>query len=796
MWAGGPVIPRKSINGVVVTNAFGGVKFDPERGWIVPPGTVHPPELARKLAPFKIFPTELTAAHLLPFVPNAAEIDQEKDPRLNWLAKVLSDNASIHAVATALMECEEWDFTAVYYDGIDHFAHGFMPYHPPRMPWVEEADFEMYREVMRGAYRFHDLMLGRLLELAGTETTIILCSDHGFESGAQRPQFTPREPAGPAVWHRQYGIVLIAGPDIKRDERIYGASLIDIPATILTLFGLPIGEDMDGRPLLEIFETQPAVERIPSWENVPGESGMHSADHELDRDQSEELMKQFAALGYIEDRATSREKQSEGAEVEAKYNLARTHLWKGEPDEAIRLLAPLVRLRPWEDRFLMHLAGAYLDGGYLRQGERFLAAAYDLSQPPNSLVPLLYGRMKIGLGELDAGLTSLALAEKMNPASSAICLHLGNVYVRLRRWHEAKKGFEKALALDEENALALQGLSTVYRRLHRNQETVDAALRAVSLLHRLPQAHFNLGVALSRSGDWARARLAFETALRFQPRMTHAHRFLAALHNNAEGDRTKSQSHRSTVSRLTKTSAQIRDQIAERRDRLLPLPEIPPYGERVATLLRERPDAKKEEKSGKTFVLVSGLPRSGTSLMMQLLEAGGLPPLTDEIRIADIDNPRGYYEWEAIKRIRENPELFDDPLVEGKAIKCISMLLKDLPAKHSYKVIFLTRPIEEVALSQSEMIKRLHREGAALDATQLHRGLRTHRDEILNWLRRAPNMQFIEVDYPALIADADSVLSRIIQFLGHDRLPAAGRMKSQIEPDLYRRRNRFPVLAK
>ena len=121
------------------------------------------------------------------------------------------------------------------------------------------------------------MMLERLLQLAGPETTVVLCSDHGFESGAQRPRGVPREPAGPAVWHRQYGILVMAGPGIKRDERIYGASLIDIAPTVLTLFGLPVGEDMDGRPLLEAFETTPKVETIPSWEDRPGDAGMHAA---------------------------------------------------------------------------------------------------------------------------------------------------------------------------------------------------------------------------------------------------------------------------------------------------------------------------------------------------------------------------------------------------------------------------------------------------------------------------------------------------------------------------------------
>src|SRR5262249_29679425 len=157
--------------------------------------------------------------------------------------------------------------------------------------------------------------LERLLDLAGPETTVILCSDHGFESGSQRPRGAPREPAGPAVWHRQYGIFVIAGPGVKRDERIYGASLIDVAPTILTLFDLPIGEDMDGRPLLEAFEVPPKVETIPSWEKIQGEAGLHSPGQQLDIDQANELMQQFAALGYIEDPSADKEKMAESAEI-------------------------------------------------------------------------------------------------------------------------------------------------------------------------------------------------------------------------------------------------------------------------------------------------------------------------------------------------------------------------------------------------------------------------------------------------------------------------------------------------
>ena len=166
---------------------------------------------------------------------------------------------------------------------------------------------------------------------------------------------------------------------------------------------------------------------------------------------------------------------------------------------------------------------------------------------------------------------------------------------------------------------------------------MDCALRAVSLLHRLPLAHFNLGAAMARAGENTRAVIAFETALRFQPEMVNAHRYLATIHNNNGGDREKAKFHRSEVLRLTRSRGRRSTGADSKREKLFDLPEIPKREERLAILLKERPDPKPadERKSGKTFVLVSGLPRSGTSLMMQLLEAGGMPLMTDGERAAD-----------------------------------------------------------------------------------------------------------------------------------------------------------------
>jgi predicted AlkP superfamily phosphohydrolase/phosphomutase/tetratricopeptide (TPR) repeat protein len=785
-WASHPAEP---INGTVVTNAFGGVKFDPERGWRIPQGTVHPAEKGPLLARFKVFPSELTQEHILPFIPNAAKIDQQSDRRLSSFAKVLSDAASIHAVATALMETEPWDFTAVYYDAVDHFSHAFMPYNPPRLEWIKEEDFEMYKDVVKGAYRFHDMMLERLLQLAGPETTVILCSDHGFESGSQRPRGTPREPAGPAVWHRQYGIFVMAGPGIKRDERIYGASLIDIAPTVLALLGLPVGEDMDGRPLLEAFAVPPKVETIPSWEKRAGEAGMHTGDKQIDRDQSQELMQQFAALGYIEEPGADKEKMAESADIEGKYNVSRTYLWKNQPDRALPLLEEIVRRRAWEDRFLSLLAACYFQNGYLRQAERLISLICDVAEPNNPTTMLLSARIKLARGDLGGGLQNLLAAEAMGPRIPGIYTQIGDAYARLLQWENAKVAYEKAISLDEDNALALQGLSTVYRRQGLNQETVDTALRAVSLLHRLPMAHFNLGVAMARAGESERAILAFETALRFQPNMVNAHRYLAALHRNNGGNREKAAFHQREAARILRSRPRTRKATAERAEKLFDLPEIPKRDERTRILLKERPDPKPEEKkSGKTFILVSGLPRSGTSLMMQMLAAGGMKILTDHERGADVDNPKGYYEWEPIKQIAKKPELLDPDEFNGSAIKCISMLLPRMPLKHLYKVIFMTRPIKEVVLSQGAMVNRLQRKGAELDAEQLARGLTAHRDEVRTWMKSAPHIEFIEIDYPTLVKNPAPQISRVAEFLGADRLPHSEKMTEVVDPSLHRKK--------
>ena len=241
-----PSHPAEPINGAMVSDFFHKAPKNPGDKWKLLPKCVHPNELTSALAEFRVHPLELTRQDILPFLPNGAEIDQSTDRRVNSVMKVLAECSTIHATATDLLENQEWDFAAIYYDAIDHFCHGFMRYHPPQQPQVSDDDFRLYQNVVTTGYIYHDMMLGRLLELTNEDTTVMLISDHGFHPDHLRPKSIPSEPAGPAIEHRDYGIFVLNGPDIQQDQLIHGANLLDITPTLLSLFGLPVAEDMDG----------------------------------------------------------------------------------------------------------------------------------------------------------------------------------------------------------------------------------------------------------------------------------------------------------------------------------------------------------------------------------------------------------------------------------------------------------------------------------------------------------------------------------------------------------------------
>jgi predicted AlkP superfamily phosphohydrolase/phosphomutase/tetratricopeptide (TPR) repeat protein len=574
--------PAEPINGISVSDLFPYAVSPLGKEWPLPPGAVHPESLRETFARLRMHPGEVTEAAILPVIPRAAEIDQENDKRLESYAKVLSENCSIHNAATWILQSQSWDFMAVYYNAIDHLCHGFMHFHPPRMEGIPEDQFEIYKDVVNGAYRFHDMMLQTLVELAGPETTVILVSDHGFHSDHLRPRGIPKEPAGPAVQHRNFGVVVIRGSEIKRDERIYGATLLDITPTILTLFGLPVGADMDGRVLVQALEKPPEIHRIPSWEQVTGDCGMHPADLRMDPVAAQAVLQRFVALGYVQSPGEDQAKAVEVAVREQGYNLARVYLDSRRSRDALPLLKELVKRWPDETRFSLSLAQCYLAMRSSGEAKAILeqlisnpprAAARDSAGPPKfgseaqeemskqrPWADLLMGIIHFEEGNMDAALASLLRAERSDPRLPDLHLRIGDVYLRQNRVDAAEQAFGRALEVDGDSPAAHLGLATLHLRMRHNEQAAEQALHAVGLQHFLPQGHFHLGVALARLGHAERAALAFETSLTMQPGLIAAHRWLATLYRRPGGDPEKAARHNSFYLQMIhwrKTKAQV-----------------------------------------------------------------------------------------------------------------------------------------------------------------------------------------------------------------------------------------------
>ena len=174
--------------------------------------------------------------------------------------------------------------------------------------------------------------------------------------------------------------------------------------------------------------------------------------------------------------------------------------------------------------------------------------------------------------------------------------------------------------------------------------------------------------------------------------------------------------------------------------------------------------------------------------MMQMLKAGGLNPMTDGERVADVDNPEGYLEWEPIKKVVRDPSVLDDALLDTRATKVVSMLLPALPENHNYKIIFMVRSVEEVARSQQEMIERLQTEGADQSHEETVAQLTQHRDRILSLMQSKKNIDFIAIDFAELIAEPDVGAARVVNFLGEERLPRRDAMATAVRPELRRQK--------
>jgi hypothetical protein len=186
----------------------------------------------------------------------------------------------------------------------------------------------------------------------------------------------------------------------------------------------------------------------------------------------------------------------------------------------------------------------------------------------------------------------------------------------------------------------------------------------------------------------------------------------------------------------------------------------------------------------KFLTIVSGLPRSGTSMMMRMIDVGGMPALTDNLRTADQDNPRGYYEFEPVKQTKKDAAWLEQ--ADGKVVKMVYRLLYDLPASHEYRVIFMQRKLEEVIASQNVMLERQGKAAGQLADEKLLGLFRAELQKVDQWINSQPNFRLLYVNYNDVLKNPGPTVRTVNEFLGGDLDVTA--MLRVVEPELYRQR--------
>lgn len=193
-----------------------------------------------------------------------------------------------------------------------------------------------------------------------------------------------------------------------------------------------------------------------------------------------------------------------------------------------------------------------------------------------------------------------------------------------------------------------------------------------------------------------------------------------------------------------------------------------------------------KKKKAEEVVVVSGLPRSGTSMLMKMLDAGGIPPLTDHEREADEDNPKGYFEFERVKGLKEGDTGWLSE-ADGKTVKVIAALLTKLPPDYNYSVLFMRRAMPEILASQRKMLVRRGEDPNKVNDEEMTKLFESHLAMVLDWANKQKNIRLIEVDYNQMLKEPEPLVEKVNQFLGGEL--DIEKMAIVVDPDLYRQRH-------
>lgn len=469
--------PAERINGVIATDRFIEAAAETTRRWLADEQAVWPPSLAADLTPLRATAAETASEEIAAFL--GAGDFPSGDLRARRLASLLAQNATTHNLATWLIEREDWDFFAVRYRFLAGVSHSFACYAPPAETNCSPGDVARFGRTLQVAYQLQDMMLGRLLELAGAEVDVIVASNFGFqrqpraiapppwEGNSERWAHLPdelRHERHRIDWfrrHRPRGVLALSGPRCRAGVQLSGASLLDIAPTILRLLGFQAPRDMPGRTLdAALNDSATLVEHDVDWS--PADSDRQPADEKSDPWRAQRLLDCLTAVGALAPNLES------AAAIE--FAVTRRLLHRGQ--SLYRRGCYAEALAAYEELLVrgdalfarVHIAECLLALGRLEEADRRLTEIERFA-PLAAIAWAMRGEWHAAHGRLAEAAALVERAREAHPQMGQLAFQLGMLYLRMEQVEPAREQLMAALRAGVDEPALHAGLACCFATL-------------------------------------------------------------------------------------------------------------------------------------------------------------------------------------------------------------------------------------------------------------------------------------------------------------------------------------------
>jgi tetratricopeptide (TPR) repeat protein len=489
-WATWPVEP---VDGFMVSDYVGWHSFGITGRGVEDAGKVWPEAWAKDVSAMMPAPESITARQLQGIVKlteeqigraTAGAGDDPYSTPVAHLRQAMATSRGYTDIALERLGKDRPSLLAVYYEGTDAAMHLFNNFAPPKQEWVGDADYAAYSDAVAAYWSWQDALLGELLARRGPNTTIVVCSDHGFRHGDERLREEHVDTELADASHMIDGILVLNGPGVRAGAEVTGASIYDIAPTVAALLGLPVANDLAGQVLSGAFtgdfRTANPVRQVATWETTPLQ---HAGEVVNDPEAAARMEQMLRSLGYIAG-AESGAAASTGVAVgpENAVNLATIYMKQGRLQEAVQVLEAEYGRSPQDRTVRLNLAQAWARSGRTDEALKLYAALHG-DVPRDLDVVEDYAHALLGAG----------------------------------RYAEAATVYDAGLAVDPKWAWGLAGKGFALHRQGRSREGAALVQQAQAIDARAARAQFYGGVIALESGDLAAARAQLTRALELDP---------------------------------------------------------------------------------------------------------------------------------------------------------------------------------------------------------------------------------------------------------------------------------------